>query len=111
MALNILSDSSLLSSDTESETEVDSPTIVDLRRQYDDLKETQVGSEFVVRKYNPEICEAIEQHTRNQHYSEIWRQQRVGRITASKAHRVLHAKSTIENLNSYIVSDIVQQKT
>ena len=106
--LHLLSDSDD-SSQTESEDETELPNMVDVHRQYNDLCEKPSVITFIRDTCNKAYRDKVETETSEQTASEKWKAQRLGRITASVAHSVLHAKQeTLVNPDSYIVGNIMQ---
>ena len=109
VALHLLSDSEH-SSDTESEDETALPNMVDMYRQYSDLPVKPPLLEFLRGLCDEQYIQDVEMETRDQNSSSVWREQRKGRVTASVAHSVLHAKEdTLHNANSYIFSNVLQR--
>lgn len=109
--LHLLSDSDD-SSETESEDETELPNMVDAHRQYSDLREKPSVITFLRDTCSKAYRDKVETETSEQTASEKWKYQRLGRITASVAHSVLHAKQeTFVNPDSYIVNNIMQHSS
>ena len=109
--LHLLSDSED-SSETESEDETELPNMVDIHRQYNDVAQKPSVLTFLKDTCSQSYIDKIETDTRYQNNSIKWKAQRLGRITASFAHCVLHAKQeTLRNPDSYLVNNIMQKST
>ena len=109
-ALKILTDSESDGSETESDSEADQPTLRMLRLFYEDRRNKPEIVSFLREAYSTDVCNTIEKSTRNQSDDDKWMQQRRGRITASVAHQILHARSTtLDNNDNYISSLIINR--
>ena len=100
------------SSQTESEDETELPNIVDMQRQYRDLREKCSVITFLRHICSKAYKEKVDSETNEQTASKEWQAQRLGRITASVAHTALHAKEeTLLNPTSYLVGKIAQRSS
>lgn len=70
---------------------------------------TGTFKDFMQTVITPEMCLDIEKETRGQSSNNNWFTHRLGRITASTAHKVLHFRDT-GNLNNYISNQIMTRK-
>ena len=107
VALHVLSDESD-GSETDSDIENILPDMRHYKMQYDDLKCKDSVNSFLQSVVSEKVVKEIEQETKEQDANGEWMRQRVGRITASGAHSILHARpDTWINPRNYIVNNII----
>lgn len=108
VAMNVLSGDD---SDTDSDTDLSAPpSLKVLADHYTDLQKPPDFLEHLRSNFTKEEMALLEAATCGQDKEEgsQWRNQRVGRITASVAHSVLHMiASTASNPDNYIVRQIM----
>lgn len=115
VTLTVIDSSGSSSSSSQSVSQAvadDLPSLLDMGRnaQHDRCDDEFI--DYMKDQHTDDLVLEIEERTQEQSDSEDWKRLRKGRITASVAHKILHAKaSTISNCDNYLTKLVMGSDT